>query len=187
VARMRRKPGATIPNRAWDGRPFRIFSADPGGTTGCATAEWNGLDGEELISLDQIKFNRWEMGPHDHHVELWHTLSLEQYTEIVWESFEFRQHYFKDEDGNPIAKMKVELISREYIGILRLFCDSTGTPAHHRTASSAKRFIDDEKIKQVGLWIPGSTHKMDATRHLLRYMVVVKKIQEPFTDIWLAD
>jgi len=28
---------------------------------------------------------------------------------------------------------------------------------------------------------------MDATRHLLRYMFVVMKIQTPFVDIWLAD
>lgn len=184
---MRRKPGAIIPNKTWDGRPFRIFSADPGGTTGCATAEWD--SDEPLTSIDQIKFNRWSMGPQPHHVELYSTLCTQNYSEIVWESFEFRQHYFLDDDGNPIAKNKVELISREYIGVLQLFCDLYTVRYHHRTASSAKRFITPEMLKEVGLWIPGESHKheMDATRHLVRYMVVVRKIEAPFTDIWLPD
>jgi hypothetical protein len=185
---MRRKPGAPVSQ--WDRRPFRILAVDPGGTSGCASAQWEptSLD-EQLISVEQITFKRFSFGPEPHHVELWTHLINEYYSEIVWESFEFRQHYFTDDDGKPIAKMKVELISREYIGILQLFCELFKVPSHHRTASSAKRFIDDEKIKQLGLWIPGETHKheMDGTRHLLRYMTIVKKIQQPFTDIWLAD
>lgn len=192
---MRRKPGVAIPRQVWNGLPFHIFAADPGGTSGIATAQWepSGPD-DQLTSIDQIKFNRWSMGPEPHHVELWSHLDevhnhIDPYTEIVWESFEFRQHFFTDAEGKPIAKMKVELISREYIGILLLFCELFGVPYHHRTASSAKRFITDEKIKQLGLWIPGKAHEheMDGTRHLLRYMTIAKKIQRPFTDIWLPD
>lgn len=191
---MRRKPGApAIPH--WSGRPFHIFAADPGGTTGCATATWEpSAPDDRLTSIDQIKFERFDFGPDTHHLALWTHLNKNRisscpYTEIVWESFEFRQHFFTDDKGKPVAKMKVELISREYIGLLRLFCDLFQVPSHHRTASSAKRFITDEKIKQLGLWIPGdpNKHKMDATRHLLRYMTIVKHIKDPFTDIWLAD
>jgi hypothetical protein len=187
---MRRKPGATIPNRTWDGCPFRIVAYDPGGTTGVATAEWEPTtEGEQLTSIEQIKFNRYSLGPHEHHTQLWRDLQTGNYTDIAWESFEFRQHLLTDDEGNPIAKMKVELISREYIGILRLFCEISNTRFHYRTASSAKRFITPDMLKQVGLWIPGESHKheMDATRHLTRYMVVVRKIQSPFTDIWLPD
>lgn len=182
---MRRKPGAVLPQ--WEGRPFRVIALDPGGSTGVATAEWRSTGPDDrLTHPDQIKFFQWQLGPEDHHLALWSTVN-NNYTEIVWESFEFRQHLLTDEDGNPIPKLKVELISREYIGILRLFCELSQTPSHHRNASSAKRFITDERIKELGLWLPGMPHAMDATRHLLRYLVVVKKINRPFTDIWLAD
>lgn len=186
---MRRKPGSAIPHQTWDGRPFHIAAFDPGGTTGVATAQWKPVHHyDELIHLGQIKFHQFQLGPHLHHAELWNLLHINGYSQIVWESFEFRQWLLKDkETGEPIPKMKIELISREYIGVLELFCSLTGTPAHHRTASSAKRFIDNEKIEQVGLWLPGMGHAMDATRHLLRYIVWVKKLQTPFTDIWLAD
>jgi hypothetical protein len=186
MRKMRRKPGAPVSQ--WDRRPFRILAVDPGGTSGCASAQWEPISlDEQLTSIEQIKFERFSFGPDLHHVALWNHLIDGGYTDIAWESFEFRQHLLTDDEGNPIAKMKVELISREYIGILQLFCDLTKTPSHHRTASSAKRFITPEMVKQLGLWIPGSPHKMDATRHLLRYMVVVRKIQSPFTDIWLPD
>lgn len=188
---MRLKPGAPVPQ--WNGRPFHVFACDPGGSSGIATAEWQpaGPD-DQLMSIDQIKFSRWTMGPEPHHSELWQHLyevhhNISPYTNIVWESFEFRQHFFTDDDGKPIAKMKVELISREYIGILTLFCELYKVPNHHRTASSAKLFIDDEKIKQVGLWIPGKPHEMDATRHLLRFMTIVMHLKKPFTDIWLPE
>jgi len=184
--RMRRKPGAAIPT--WDGRPFHIAAFDPGGTTGVATAKWEpSVPGELITSVEQIKFSQFQLGPHTHYTELWNLLHVNNYSQLVWESFEFRQHFFLDENGDPIPKMKVELISKEYIGILELFAALTDTPAHRRTASSAKRFIDNEKIQQVGLWLPGMKHSMDATRHLLRYIVWVKKLQTPFTDIWLAD
>lgn len=185
---MRLRPGAVVPR--WNGRPFHVFAADPGVSTGCATATWEptGLD-DRLTSIDQITFNRWTMGPQDHHVELWCTLSAGFYTNIVWESFEFRQNYFEDENGRPIPKMKVELMSREYIGVLRLYCDLYNVPSHHRTASSAKLFITDEKIKQLGLWLPGKAHEheMDGTRHLLRFMTIVMHLKKPFTDIWLPE
>lgn len=183
---MRRKPGVAVPQ--WSGHPFHVFAADPGGTTGCATASWKSTGPDDrLTHPDQIKFAQWQIGPDPHHLALWSTLVNNGYSEVVWESFEFRQHLLTDEDGRPIPKLKVELISREYIGIMQLFCEFTHTPAHHRTASSAKRFITDERIKELGLWLPGMPHAMDATRHLLRYLVVVKKINRPFTDIWLAD
>jgi hypothetical protein len=184
---MRRKEGAPVPR--WDRRPFFIFSGDPGGTTGCASAQWepSGPD-DTLTSVEQIKFRQWQIGPGPHHIELWATLHANEFTELVWESFEFRQNVFFDDDGNPIiGKTKVELVSCEYIGILELFCATYGTPHHTKNASTAKHLITDDKIKALGLWLPGMPHAMDATRHLLRYMVLVKKIQTPFVDIWLAD
>lgn len=166
----------------WDGRPFYIGAFDPGGTTGVATARWEPSSPDErLTTLDQITFHQYQIGPHRHHVELWSVLHTNPFTEIVWESFEFRQHIKKDQ-----AKTGVELVSREYIGILSLFCELNNSRYHVRNSSSAKHFVGNDKITQLGLWLPGMKDAMDATRHLLRYMVVVKRMRSPFTDIWLA-
>jgi len=184
---MRRKEGAVVPR--WDGRPFFVFAADPGGTTGCATAQWEPASPDDtLTSVEQIKFRQWQIGPGPHHVELWSTLSANPYTMFVWEEFEFRQHIYRDKDGNPhVSRHKVELISRNYIGVMELYVALNNAPHYSLNASAAKHFIDNEKIEQVGLWLPGMGHAMDATRHLLRYMFVKMKIKAPFADIWLAD
>ena len=184
---MRRKPGVAVPK--WDGHPFFIFACDPGGTSGCATAQWEPSSPEDqLTSVEQIKFRQWHIDDQPHHVQLWSTLSANPYTMIVWETFDFRQHIYFDAEGNPHASgHKLELISREYIGVMELYCALNNAPNFTLNSSAAKHFITDQKIKQVGLWLPGMGHAMDATRHLLRYMVVKKKIQAPFVDIWLAD
>ena len=184
---MPRKAGAPV--LRWDGRPFHILSLDPGATTGCASAQWEpSSPDEQLTSVEQIKFRQWHLSDQPHHAQLWALLHANAFTEIVWESFQFRQHVFVDQEGNPVVgNTKVELISCEYIGILELFCALNGTKHHTRNASTAKHLITNDKIQALGLWLPGMPHAMDATRHLLRYMVVVLKIQSPFVDIWLAD
>jgi len=184
---MRRKSGKVVPK--WDGLPFFIFAADPGGTTGCATAQWEPSSPDDtLTSVDQIKFRQWHIDDKPHHVQLWSTLSANPYTHYVWETFEFRQHIYFDEDGKPRpAKHKVELISKEYIGVMELYCALNNAKHYTLNSSAAMHFITDQKIEQVGLWLSGMGHAMDATRHLLRYMFVVMKIQTPFVDIWLAD
>jgi hypothetical protein len=40
-----------------------------------------------------------------------------------------------------------------------------------QTASMGKGFVTDEVIKKLDLWYPGYKHAMDATRHLLYYVV----------------
>jgi hypothetical protein len=184
---MRRKPGHAVPK--WDGMPFHILSLDPGGTTGCASAKWEPSSPDDtLTSIDQIKFCQWHLADQPHHVQLWSALSANPYTQYVWESFEYRQHIYYDEEGRPRpSNHKVELISRNYIGVLELYCALNNAPYYALNSSAAKHFITNEKIRQVGLWLPGMVHAMDATRHLLRYMFVVKKIQAPFVAIWLAD
>jgi hypothetical protein len=184
---MRRKEGAVVPR--WAGRPFVIFAADPGGTTGCASAQWEPASpDDQLTSIEQIKFRQWQISERPHHVQLWAALSANPYTQYVWETFEFRQHVYTDKEGNQrSSKNKVELISREYIGVMELYCALNDAPHYTLNASAAKHFITNEKIVQLGLWLPGMKDAMDATRHLLRYMFVKKKIQTPFADIWLAD
>lgn len=137
----------------------KIIALDPGGTTGIATVEFGD---------DEYEWNWYELGPDDHHKELWDfllrgTVGPSGNFTIVSERFDFRQH-----DDHRTG---VELISREYIGITKLFCKMYGHPVVLQSAGQAKPFVTDEKLKIMGLYQKGSAHKRDATRHAIYYMV----------------
>lgn len=194
---MKRAPNAKDTRRLWEPKPFHLLSLDPGGTTGWAEALWwpepftSTLP--PLHSLDQIKFSSGQIsnGAEEHHLDLWNFLEgkwgwWEIHDEapplvVVCESFEFRQHI-----TNTHAKTKVELISKEYIGLLKLFAlQYSQVIVFFQTASAAKTLVSDEKIKILDLWTPGQPHANDAMRHLLRHMVVTMRMRSPITDRWI--
>jgi hypothetical protein len=132
---------------------MRLVAFDPGGTTGICT--WQ--DG--VWSLSQI-------GPGPHYLGLWDRLHLLRPDTIICESFEFRQSKQRD---------NINLISREYIGVVRLFGILYDTPVVFQTASAAKSFVSDEKLKVMGLYEVGQRHANDATRHMVLYLVTKMK------------
>lgn len=178
--------------KLWVPRPFRLLALDPGGTTGWASCNYNPHPYDEELSLSDFQFDCGQIGPEEHHYELYNFLIRKCGVDahLICESFEFRQHLNPDK-----AKMKVELISKEYIGLAKLFAASLNVQIHFQTASAAKQFIPDKgpqanvKIKQLDLYKPITTHvhAMDAMRHLLRHMVITMRIREPITDKWLED
>lgn len=144
----------------------RIIALDPGGTTGMAV--WS--DRRQLfeggtVSGDDMKW--YELGPEEHHKQLmdflvkWTVGPAADFT-IVCESFEFRQNRQRD---------NINLMSREYIGVVKLFNQMYGTPVVFQTAGAAKSFVTDDKLKVMDLYQKGSAHERDATRHLIYYMV----------------
>lgn len=142
----------------------RIIAFDPGGTTGWAT--WT----------DDTKADDWaipgiwacgQLGPESHHLELdvlLGTQQTDQFT-IVTESFEYRNN----------VRPGLVLDSVEYIGVMRRFCQERmkeGDKALvQQTASYGKGFVSDKNIRVLGLWYPAQKHAMDATRHLLAFMI----------------
>lgn len=142
-----------------------VLALDPGGTTGWAT-----FGGEYRIANDGHGINMGQMGPHTHYQQLAafiERLHAPSFT-IVCESFEYRRG----------LRDNVELISREYIGIVNLIAAERDIPVHWQTAAKGKAFFKDEKIKYLGLWWPGHKHAMDALRHLLHYQMFEKHDQE---------
>jgi hypothetical protein len=156
---------------------YRVLALDPGGTTGWATytAEkmWIGdLPAEEKVEYYDEKWACGQIEHQDHHNALDQFLGFMQ-TEafvIVCESFEFRNTDRRHRDN-------ISLISREYIGVVMRFCQERHLKPVMQTATLAKGFIPDKgpqankKIREAGLWYPNSPHAMDATRHLLWYLV----------------
>jgi hypothetical protein len=141
----------------------RIVALDPGGTTGWAY--WQ--DQPNPQNPSQPNFMVGQLGPQEHHQGLYQWLEhlhVSDFT-VVCESFEFRQQ-------DVGTRMGINLMSREYIGVTKLFGQERNAPVVFQTAALGKGFVTDEKLKVMGLWWPGMKHAMDAMRHLIYYMVL---------------
>ena len=138
-----------------------ILAVDPGGTTGLA---WNQHSSPNIVRSLQL-------GPNEHHSELWDFLTVYAPQHIVCESFTYR---------NGLAK--ADLIPVEYIGVIRLWAEKDVRPMTMQTPSMAKKFFDDKKVKAAGLWKPGMPHAMDAVRHLLYYITFTLKDERFLTN-----
>lgn len=159
---------------------YRIIALDPGGTTGWSTytATRMALPEPGYEYYDE-KWACGQIGPEEHHFLLSEFLGMQrtQSYVIVCESFEFRNMDRRNRDN-------LSLISREYIGVVKRFYQAIKAKMPEadvklvmQTASLAKGFIPDsgaqanKKIREAGLWYPDQKHAMDATRHLLWYLV----------------
>jgi hypothetical protein len=139
----------------------RILAIDPGVTTGWCSHE-----------MGTTKFTRGELGPDEHHLDLWELLKRQVPHTVVTERFEYR--ILKDQDGNVMPGVRLE--SREYIGVIKLWCQMGYSRYVPQTSSQAKAFWDDKKLKALGMYQApsGRQHMNDATRHLLFYLTLNK-------------
>lgn len=142
---------------------MKIVALDPGGTTGIAHTVY------DKRSKRFAKIVTSELGPQEHHKELYRFLIDESPHVVVCERFIHQNR--KDEDS-AAGVGSVELISGEYIGVARLYCDLTDKTVVLQTPAQAKKLWTDDKLKTLDLWIKGSTHKRDAIRHLLYFITV---------------
>lgn len=152
-------------------KPHKILAFDPGGTTGMATYDSLPLSGyPHHMSL--------QIGGGEHHEELYEALTSHRPDVIVCESFEYRQFA-------GVPKAKVELVSRDYIGVIKLYAQQHSiTPVFH-TASAAKAFVTDDKLKALDVYKPGNPHANDAMRHLIFYRVSNdKQAKKEYLQYW---
>lgn len=140
-----------------------ILALDPGGTTG-----W--VKQGQYAQASEFVWGQLEES--NHHNKLWslltmavgEALSLSVPCYIVYERFEFR-HEERDRD-------KIEYISAEYNGVVKLFGQNNHPHVKlvEQGASQAKDFFTDDKLRHLGLWVPGKKHARDAMRHLLYFI-----------------
>lgn len=161
---------------------MKIIALDPGGTTGWATWEDSILGSSESygegrnvkVPYGDTDITGWfsygQLGPNEHHLELETLLGLEHsehdYT-VVCESFQYR--------SGIVAQYRPNLVldSVEYIGVVKYFVQDRGLAGrlYMQTASAAKDFITDDKLKRLNLWIKGQQHARDALRHLCFWLI----------------
>ena len=124
---------------------MRVVALDPGGTTGLA------FNHNDQILISQIDTP-------NHNQDLRDILNRLDPAVVVCEDFLFRQ-----------SKTKVDLVSRDYIGVARLWCDDNGRELVLQTPAAGKAFWTDDKLKALGYYTPAMPHANDAVRHLLYY------------------
>lgn len=140
---------------------MKVVGIDPGGATGYAIFE--------------LPSETWTIGAitgEDHHLKLWHFLEVELLyfvdvarkapymdARVVCESF--------NNDANPAAV----LVSLQYIGVVKLFCQTYDIPLFMSNRSNKDvNYLKGNQLKRFSVW---STSKdaRDAARHLIHYMI----------------
>ena len=142
----------------------RIIALDPGGTTGWATFTFLEMPGGEETYDEVFQCGQLYGEHHDELDTLLGMQHVESYT-IVCESFQ------KYRDLNS-----AELISLEYIGVVKRFAQERVLPIQFQSSSEGKlrvngSFVNRSHLVRLGLWSSGQRHAMDAYSHLLYYML----------------
>lgn len=170
--------------------PFFLRAFDPGGTTGWAAVQFDGGMSQD-ITLEQLQLSVGELGPGEHHSALFDCLTFDVKTcaetgsklHLVTEAFTFRQYATDDSYG----KAKVELISCEYIGIIKLVAEAFDVPIASFMSSEGKGFATDLKLDKLGWFQKPKTpmrHRNDAVRQAVCYLIKKLHIIEPITSHW---
>lgn len=142
-----------------------IISFDPGGSTGIA-----------IYDTDNDSFSSYEIHDTQHHLQLYKLLYTLRPEAIITERFDYRN----------TSKTGVVLDSREYIGVIKLYCQLTETPLAMQSASQAKGFVSDINLEMCGVRLKGQPHANDAMRHLLFFMINSKGVPNHVSRKWLS-
>lgn len=144
---------------------IKVISLDPGGTTGWAkglilNGKMGAISGQDA----------WD------HLALYTAIQVFDPDIIVCERFDYRKGGYKQEG--------VELISREYIGVVELFVQQSNAlsysslEGHKRSVKLCMQmpsegvggyWKEDDKLKADGMYMAGIPHGNDAMRHLLQW------------------
>lgn len=142
-----------------EGTRVRVLALDPGKTTG--VAEWGG---EEPPMTDQI-------------VGFEATLLVVAQWLGEWEVGEDRAVVMEDFVITPATgKKSRQNFSLELIGAVRWMCLQHKVKFVLQTASEAKAFVTDDRLKHIGWWVKGQDHARDALRHLLLFLIKTREI-----------
>ena len=128
-----------------------LLTLDPGGTTGYAIAVVS--EDEELEIMMQGQIKNGLQGFLDFH---WDVLEDFNINKIVCESFSLREGIY----GADLSPVYI-------IGALEALYPTTEIVYQE---PKLKPLCDDERLKRLGLHIPGKPHMMDAVRHGIIYL-----------------
>lgn len=142
-------PKARLSQKAWE-IVIKVLTIDPGGTTGYCRA---------VIGEPKRLYLTCEQARLDHRA-MW-KLALGPYTHVICESFAYRN---KSREG-------LNLMPVELIGVVKLACSSRPEILTMQSPAQGKS-VTDQRLKNLGLYVPGKQHGRDAIRHFLHWFTM---------------
>lgn len=127
---------------------LRVMGIDPGVDIGLAT-HTTGTPVKDILSWqEQYTHDQFLQQLNEYHPDI-----------IVCESFDHR------------AKDNTNYTPVEYIGLVKWYVERRYTTLVMQTPSFGKSYFDNEKLKKLGLYVPGKDHvdQMMAVRHMLQF------------------
>ena len=127
------------------------IAIDPGGTTGFAIGKAN----NEVFGVTPFQ------EPYSHE-GLYAYLRSVGFMTIICEDFLYRN----------AARPGLELVSREMIGVIKLYCQQNKIKPIMQNPGEAvgkNAYFSNDRLKKMGVYVPGRPHAMDALRHLLHW------------------
>lgn len=152
----------------------RIISIDPGRTTGYTYC---------ILNTDSKVLAYYPFQAIDDVDDLWARLEAFKPDHIVMENFEFRQK----------ARAGLDMFPVQLIGIARFYELHKGTTVrlYLQSAFEGKGYYTDTILKRKALYVKAIPHGMDASRHLLHWIMFKAGgqfgVKEPFVllDKWV--
>jgi hypothetical protein len=151
---------------------YRVIGIDPGGTTGWAVYSAYRILVDKKYVYTNEHWTCGQLGPEKHHQALEQLLGLQRVETYVVVTERFTDR---------IKQTAVNLMAREYIGVVEKYCQEEGVELVMQSSSQAKGFTRPPNLKRLGLYVYTKKHAMDAYKHVLWYLINGR----PKRDTWL--
>lgn len=137
--------------------PTRILGLDPGETTGvCQIVNMGALVASQFQRNTSII--EWGVDAYDELITKFdpNVVIIESYRIYSWRT---KQHTW------------ASLLTPRLIGCAETLCRLRKIPLVQQSAQVGKGFVTDERLKVWDFYKPGAPHSMDATRHVLQFLL----------------
>lgn len=142
----------------------QIYVFDPGKLTGMAVINYT-EESQEATLIDSGELTVEEFWDFLNETEalIEDRLLTGTQMEIVYEKFFITPETGKKNDTDYSLRL---------IGALQYVANKHGLPTYSYSPSDAKNFVDNKRLKNVGLWhVGGEGHAKDALRHAVLHLV----------------
>lgn len=129
---------------------FKVIAVDPGGTTGYTIARKTGAIINIIADQQKMSCARFYDFLWTHRRDAQH---------VIVEDFEFRKG----------ARAGLDLTPAHLIGVAYAVMGDDERLRMQKASVGKAHFKNDDKIKELGLWIPGKPHAIDSLRHFLQW------------------
>lgn len=144
---------------------IQILGIDPGGSTGWAKATITGKNKTEAWAEGSLHWESGQLEYDDHYLDLRSIISRHTRlgnnpgeARIICEGFDNR------------GSAAVELVSLEYIGVVKGYVQEWPSIELIMRAAHQKEWADDKKLKALGVYDKSSKHSNDAKRHIVGWL-----------------